>query len=277
MRSKTIRFSVRGQGGHIHVVRAVVTARTMQMSCSCGEEGPTLLCPHAERLLDGDGSIILSRNTDEIDELIDAAWTLEFGRWVSIRRAYCGRTVAVQSHLAEASMLRPKVRRRPPRRLPTLAAPAAATAPEARPAEVVPVGLHGPPPDDASPRPDAATPAGAAPERDGRKAPAPPPVAPPSVVAWWPVAKGPPLGVFASSPPPPMAAQPTRQLPPFVKAGEGGFVPLSALVRLDDGAPAPPDEVGPAAQEEGPPLTRPPPRQVDPRGTPYRVWRPSPR
>lgn len=103
MQSRTIRFSVRGQGGHIHVVRAQVGPRTMSMSCSCGGEGRTLLCTHAERLLDGDTGIILSRNVEELDDLIDAAWTHQFGRWLSIRREYGERARCARAHLAEAT------------------------------------------------------------------------------------------------------------------------------------------------------------------------------
>jgi len=106
MPTKTIRFSVKGHGGHIHVVRAVIGPRVMSMSCSCGEEGPVLLCPHACRLLDGDADIILSRNVEDLDELIEAACTRDFGRWLSICREYSGRTESARAHLAEASAVR---------------------------------------------------------------------------------------------------------------------------------------------------------------------------
>ena len=103
MHSRTIRFSVKGQGGHIHVVRAHIGPRVMVMSCSCNGEGRTFLCSHAERLLDGDASIILSRNVEELDDLIDAAWTHQFGRWLSIRREYCEKVDCARAHLAEAA------------------------------------------------------------------------------------------------------------------------------------------------------------------------------
>ncbi len=103
MHNRTIRFSVKGQGGHIHVVRAVISPRTMSVSCSCGEEGRVSVCPHAERLLDGDASIILSRNVAELDDLLDAAWQHQFGRWLSIRREYFGKADCARAHLAQAS------------------------------------------------------------------------------------------------------------------------------------------------------------------------------
>lgn len=75
----------------------------MSMSCSCEGEGRGFVCEHAERLLDGDVSIILSRNVDELDDLLAAAWNSQFGQWISIRRVYCGETASVQKHLARAS------------------------------------------------------------------------------------------------------------------------------------------------------------------------------
>ncbi|GAB5378228.1 MAG: hypothetical protein AcusKO_46900 [Acuticoccus sp.] len=245
------------------MVRAVIEARTMTMSCSCGEEGRTFLCPHAERLLDGDASIILSRNVAEIDELIETAWSLEFGRWLAIRREYCGRVDSARAHLATASQWRAKVRM--PRPAPLLLE-------------------HLPPFGD---------PQGRTADRPARST-APAAAIRPSLARSPPAARraaptrprsAPAAGTAVRPPPPPSprkSARPAPDVPPFVR--KGAPVPAAALLAIEEMTPASRSPAAPptptltadiAALAGAESQLTPPPRKVDPKGVPYRVWQPS--
>ena len=103
MGAKILRFSVRGQGGHIHVVRAVIGARTVTLTCSCDGDRRSHMCHHRESLLDGNTSHVISKNKDDVLILMEAAERTDFGRWFSIRRAYDGDMSSIRDRLAQAS------------------------------------------------------------------------------------------------------------------------------------------------------------------------------
>ncbi|WMS44356.1 hypothetical protein RDV64_08185 [Acuticoccus sp. MNP-M23] len=105
MNVKTLRFSVKGDGGHIHVVRAAIAPRTVTLTCSCGDEGPIRMCNHRKALMQHDPSVLAGKNIEDINVLADAAQRTDCARWFDITTTYIRNSADVRAELETATSL----------------------------------------------------------------------------------------------------------------------------------------------------------------------------
>ncbi|MEM9221354.1 MAG: hypothetical protein AAGB11_02985 [Pseudomonadota bacterium] len=88
MDAKLLRFSVRGDGGHIEIVHASLNPRMVTLTCTCKGERPGFMCKHRRRLLEGDETVLLSGNVEDMRVLIAAADATDCARWFAIGASF---------------------------------------------------------------------------------------------------------------------------------------------------------------------------------------------